>query len=90
MTRPDLPAGFGGWQVVDATPQETSDGTLFLSTILADLQIGKRNLGTPNPPSFSLTGLYRCGPASVQAIKHGELCYPFDAGFVFAEVSRPP
>lgn len=26
MTRPDLPTGFGGWQVVDATPQETSDG----------------------------------------------------------------
>ncbi|XP_057175724.1 protein-glutamine gamma-glutamyltransferase K-like [Triplophysa rosa] len=26
MTRPDLPAGFGGWQVVDATPQETSQG----------------------------------------------------------------
>uniref|UniRef100_H3CC63 protein-glutamine gamma-glutamyltransferase n=1 Tax=Tetraodon nigroviridis TaxID=99883 RepID=H3CC63_TETNG len=59
MTRPDLPAGFGGWQVVDATPQETSDAK----------------------------GLYRCGPASVLAIKHGELCYPFDAGFVFAEVN---
>uniref|UniRef100_A0A8C2DUN5 Protein-glutamine gamma-glutamyltransferase K n=1 Tax=Cyprinus carpio TaxID=7962 RepID=A0A8C2DUN5_CYPCA len=26
MTRPDLPSGFGGWQVVDATPQETSQG----------------------------------------------------------------
>ncbi|XP_041717282.1 coagulation factor XIII A chain-like [Coregonus clupeaformis] len=28
MSRPDLPAGhdLGGWQVVDATPQETSDG----------------------------------------------------------------
>lgn len=26
MARPDLPDGFGGWQVVDATPQETSDG----------------------------------------------------------------
>ncbi|XP_051947275.1 protein-glutamine gamma-glutamyltransferase K-like isoform X2 [Xyrauchen texanus] len=26
MTRPDLPAGFGGWQVVDSTPQETSQG----------------------------------------------------------------
>ena len=26
MTRPDLPAGFGGWQAVDATPQETSEG----------------------------------------------------------------
>ncbi|KAJ8262588.1 hypothetical protein GJAV_G00168110 [Gymnothorax javanicus] len=57
MTRPDLPPGFGGWQVVDATPQETSDG------------------------------LYRCGPASVQAIKHGHICYPFDAPFIFAEVN---
>ncbi|XP_038588315.1 coagulation factor XIII A chain [Micropterus salmoides] len=57
MSRPDLPAGFGGWQVVDATPQETSDG------------------------------MYRCGPASVQAIKHGEICFPFDAAFVFAEVN---
>lgn len=57
MTRPDLPPGFGGWQVVDATPQETSDG------------------------------MYRCGPASVLAIKHGEICFPFDAPFVFAEVN---
>lgn len=57
MSRPDLPAGFGGWQVVDATPQETSDG------------------------------MYRCGPASVRAIKHGQICYPFDAAFVFAEVN---
>ncbi|KAJ8386889.1 hypothetical protein AAFF_G00164860 [Aldrovandia affinis] len=57
MSRPDLPPGFGGWQVVDATPQETSDG------------------------------LYRCGPASVQAIKHGQICFPFDAPFIFAEVN---
>ncbi|CAL8240320.1 unnamed protein product [Merluccius merluccius] len=57
MARPDLPAGFGGWQAVDATPQETSDG------------------------------LFRCGPASLQAIKHGELCFPFDSAFVFAEVN---
>ncbi len=26
MGRPDLPSGYGGWQVIDATPQETSDG----------------------------------------------------------------
>ncbi|KAM6953864.1 coagulation factor XIII A chain-like [Aplochiton taeniatus] len=26
MTRPDLPPGLEGWQVVDCTPQETSDG----------------------------------------------------------------
>uniref|UniRef100_A0A8C6UPQ3 protein-glutamine gamma-glutamyltransferase n=1 Tax=Neogobius melanostomus TaxID=47308 RepID=A0A8C6UPQ3_9GOBI len=57
MARKDLPAGFGGWQVVDSTPQETSDG------------------------------MYRCGPASVNAIKHGQMCYPYDAPFVFAEVN---
>ncbi|KAM8901610.1 coagulation factor XIII A chain [Lycaon pictus] len=57
MTRPDLPVGFGGWQAVDSTPQENSDG------------------------------MYRCGPASVQAIKHGHICFQFDAPFVFAEVN---
>ncbi|XP_032105931.1 coagulation factor XIII A chain isoform X1 [Sapajus apella] len=57
MTRPDLPVGFGGWQVVDSTPQENSDG------------------------------MFRCGPASVQAIKHGHVCFQFDAPFVFAEVN---
>lgn len=38
-------------------------------------------------PLFIHQGMYRCGPASVQAIKHGQMCYPFDAAFVFAEVS---
>uniref|UniRef100_A0A672QV69 protein-glutamine gamma-glutamyltransferase n=1 Tax=Sinocyclocheilus grahami TaxID=75366 RepID=A0A672QV69_SINGR len=57
MRRPDLPEKYSGWQVVDSTPQETSDG------------------------------LYRCGPTSVNAIKDGELSYPFDARFVFAELN---
>ncbi|XP_077101534.1 coagulation factor XIII A chain-like [Siphateles boraxobius] len=57
MKRPDLPDRFSGWQVIDSTPQETSDG------------------------------LYRCGPTSVNAIKEGELSYPFDARFVFAELN---
>ena len=26
LTRPDLPKGYGGWQAIDATPQEASDG----------------------------------------------------------------
>ncbi|XP_035678971.1 protein-glutamine gamma-glutamyltransferase K-like [Branchiostoma floridae] len=26
MARPDLPAGYGGWQAFDSTPQETSEG----------------------------------------------------------------
>ncbi|XP_059380055.1 coagulation factor XIII A chain-like [Carassius carassius] len=57
MKRLDLPEKYSGWQVVDSTPQETSDG------------------------------LHRCGPTSVSAIKEGELSFPFDAKFVFAEVN---
>ena len=26
MARPDLPKGYDGWQIIDATPQEKSDG----------------------------------------------------------------
>ncbi|XP_022249455.1 annulin-like [Limulus polyphemus] len=58
MERPDLePGGYGGWQAIDATPQEESDGA------------------------------YRCGPASVAAIKRGEVMKPYDCCFLFAEVN---
>ncbi|CDQ71943.1 unnamed protein product [Oncorhynchus mykiss] len=57
MARPDLPPGYGGWQVVDSTPQETSQGT------------------------------YRCGPASVNAIRNGQVFLKHDSPFVFAEVN---
>ncbi|KAK6174756.1 hypothetical protein SNE40_017973 [Patella caerulea] len=57
MSRPDLPQGYGGWQAVDSTPQETSDG------------------------------VYCCGPASMTAIKNGELGLPYDGPFIFAEVN---
>ena len=30
MHRPDLPLGYGGWQVIDATPQERPDGEVIL------------------------------------------------------------
>lgn len=33
MKRPDLPSGFDGWQVVDATPQETSSGEAELCLV---------------------------------------------------------
>ncbi|KAM3619098.1 uncharacterized protein V6R79_002969 [Siganus canaliculatus] len=57
MTRPDLPPGYGGWQAVDATPQETSQGT------------------------------FRCGPASLAAVRNGQVYLKHDAPFVFAEVN---
>ncbi|KAM9719687.1 protein-glutamine gamma-glutamyltransferase K [Menidia menidia] len=57
MARPDLPPGYGGWQAVDSTPQETSQGT------------------------------FRCGPASVNAIRSGQVFLKHDTPFVFAEVN---
>ncbi|XP_056126689.1 protein-glutamine gamma-glutamyltransferase K [Rhinichthys klamathensis goyatoka] len=57
MARPDLPEGLGGWQAVDATPQETSQG------------------------------VFRCGPASVAAIRNGQVYLKHDTPFVFAEVN---
>ncbi|XP_072413070.1 protein-glutamine gamma-glutamyltransferase 2-like [Chiloscyllium punctatum] len=57
MLRNDLQPGYDGWQAVDATPQEKSDG------------------------------VYCCGPASVKAIKEGEVDMQYDAPFVFAEVN---
>uniref|UniRef100_A0A1B6EUM3 Transglutaminase-like domain-containing protein n=1 Tax=Cuerna arida TaxID=1464854 RepID=A0A1B6EUM3_9HEMI len=57
MARPDLPSGYGGWQAVDATPQETSDG------------------------------VYQCGPASVEAVKRGEVGLKYDVGFMVSSVN---
>lgn len=57
MARKDLPPGHGGWQAVDATPQETSQGT------------------------------YCCGPASLAAVRYGQVYLKRDTAFVFAEVN---
>ncbi|XP_076009559.1 protein-glutamine gamma-glutamyltransferase K-like isoform X2 [Genypterus blacodes] len=57
MVRSDLPPGMGGWQAVDSTPQETSQGT------------------------------FRCGPASLTAIRNGLVYNKYDCQFVFAEVN---
>ncbi|XP_040824966.1 protein-glutamine gamma-glutamyltransferase 5 isoform X2 [Ochotona curzoniae] len=57
MARRDLPPGYGGWQLLDATPQETSNG------------------------------LYCCGPASVRAIKEGEVDLKYDTPFAFSMVN---
>lgn len=31
--------------------------------------------------------MYRCGPASIKAVKRGDILKPFDANFVFSEVN---
>ncbi|XP_075033801.1 protein-glutamine gamma-glutamyltransferase E-like [Mixophyes fleayi] len=57
FARRDLGSKYGGWQVLDATPQELSKG------------------------------IYCCGPASVHAIKEGDVDLDYDAPFIFCEVN---
>ena len=81
MERPDLePGDYGGWQSIDATPQEESDGMY-------------RYNSSTDPIFFLYIHYYilklffRCGPASVAAVKRGEVKKSFDTAFTFAEVN---
>ncbi|XP_035824890.1 annulin [Aplysia californica] len=54
MARPDLPAGFGGWQVVDSTPQELSDGTYCCGPVsVAAIRQGEVNMPYDGPFVFA-------------------------------------
>uniref|UniRef100_A0A8C0DAI4 protein-glutamine gamma-glutamyltransferase n=1 Tax=Balaenoptera musculus TaxID=9771 RepID=A0A8C0DAI4_BALMU len=55
--RTDLSPSYSGWQVLDATPQERSQG------------------------------VFQCGPASVIALREGNVDWDFDMPFIFAEVN---
>uniref|UniRef100_H9G5C6 Transglutaminase-like domain-containing protein n=1 Tax=Anolis carolinensis TaxID=28377 RepID=H9G5C6_ANOCA len=57
MKRPDLPEGHDGWQALDGTPLEKSEG------------------------------IFRCGPASVKAIKYGKVNLDYDAMLLFSAVN---
>lgn len=59
MGRDDLAAegSYGGWQAIDATPQEES------------------------------SGVYRCGPAPLNALRQGRVDLDFDGKFIYAEVN---
>ena len=74
MARPDLVAGYGGWQVVDSTPQERSNGKYRLG----QFSLSKSCLKTLAVMS---------GPAPVLAVRRGEVGLGYDTEFVFAEVN---
>ncbi|XP_063003597.1 protein-glutamine gamma-glutamyltransferase E-like [Elgaria multicarinata webbii] len=57
FVRRDLGTALGGWQVIDSTPQERSQG------------------------------IYQCGPASVLAVKQGDVNLNYDTAFVYMEVN---
>lgn len=80
MARPDLPHGYGGWQAVDATPQEKTDG-LFFNVSLSWIQNYYHVL------YFVCAGHYRIGPASVRAIREGEVGFCYETSCFFAEVN---
>ena len=76
MRRPDLNEGiFGGWQVIDATPQEASNGKVFM--------LGEFAFSI----YFLFPDLMQLGPAPVEAVRKGELGLGYDVDFVFAEVN---
>ncbi|CAH2104455.1 unnamed protein product [Euphydryas editha] len=57
MQRPDLPQGYGGWQIIDSTPQEAAES------------------------------VYQCGPASVEAVRRGEVGFQYDTPFVYSQLN---
>lgn len=57
MERPDLGSEYGGWQAIDATPQEMSED------------------------------MFRCGPASLRAVRDADIQRPYDTAYVFAQVN---
>ncbi|XP_020029446.2 protein-glutamine gamma-glutamyltransferase E [Castor canadensis] len=57
FVRTDLGPSYNGWQVLDATPQERSQG------------------------------VFQCGPASVNAVREGDVDKNYDMIFIFSEVN---
>ncbi|XP_045202476.2 protein-glutamine gamma-glutamyltransferase K-like [Mercenaria mercenaria] len=54
MARPDLPRGYGGWQAIDATPQETSGGIYCMGPMsLTAIKYGHVNLQYDGPFAFA-------------------------------------
>ncbi|CAG4998454.1 unnamed protein product [Parnassius apollo] len=57
MQRLDLPQGYSGWQIIDATPQEEAEA------------------------------VYHCGPASVEAVRRGEVGFQYDTPFMYGQLN---
>jgi transglutaminase 1 len=85
MSRPDLPKGYGGWQVIDSTPQERSDGKFAVgSHFQFRIVILRFDHGIM---CWHDTGIFQLGPASVEAVRKGQVGFAYDVAFVVAEVN---
>ena len=83
FARRDLGPSYNGWQVLDATPQEESEGTGSAGWVPDSRFLTPGDAHT-HP---SCAGVFRCGPASVTAIREGDVHLAHDGPFVFAEVN---
>lgn len=82
FARQDLGPSYNGWQVLDATPQEESEGRAQQSWSQTLLFLPLAAHAHPFCP-----GVFQCGPASVTAIREGDVHLAHDGPFVFAEVN---
>lgn len=83
FARQDLGPSYNGWQVLDATPQEESEGRVSAEWV-ADALLSLTHAAHTHP---TCSGVFRCGPASVTAIREGDVHLAHDGPFVFAEVN---
>lgn len=83
FARRDLGPSYNGWQVLDATPQEESEGTGSAGWV-PDSRFLTPGDAHAHP---SCAGVFWCGPASVTAIREGDVHLAHDGPFVFAEVN---
>ena len=91
MSRDDLPdPSYGGWQVIDSTPQEESESKTSTNRSLRQSNLTKIYILKVFEPCkyfrFFLDR-YQCGPSPVEAVKRGDVGVGFDSAFVFAEVN---
>ncbi|XP_069099768.1 protein-glutamine gamma-glutamyltransferase E-like isoform X2 [Pleurodeles waltl] len=76
-------------------PLNKSDDSIWNFHVWNEGWFARKDLGTnydgwqvlDATPQEQSTGIYRCGPTSVKAIKEGDVDLDYDAPFVFAEVN---
>jgi len=66
FARPDLPKGYGGWQAIDSTPQEKSDGSYIVYIFLCGSYWFCRNIFSICPKIFNTRLFHQ------EAIRHTE------------------
>ncbi|XP_059353228.1 hemocyte protein-glutamine gamma-glutamyltransferase-like isoform X1 [Daphnia carinata] len=94
MSRPDLQAGFNGWQAIDPTPppqfwQNNSGGKFSINLNKFSQEINQNTLWFSDQKSRGPWAVeaFRRGPSSVESVRRGEVGFAYDTPYLFAEVN---